>query len=99
MPHYDSTWDAITRIVADDGLKGLYAGMNGSLLGVASTNFAYFYWYTVARMLYIKSAKSTSPPPSMAVELAPRSSRRRPRPAIYHSRGRRHDPATDGQGR
>lgn len=70
MPHYASTWDAITRIVADDGLKGLYAGMNGSLLGVASTNFAYFYWYTVARTLYVKSAKSTAPPPSMAVELA-----------------------------
>ncbi|POR38453.1 Peroxisomal adenine nucleotide transporter 1 [Tolypocladium paradoxum] len=70
VPHYTSTWDAITRIVADDGLQGLYAGMNGSLLGVASTNFAYFYWYTVARTLYVKSAKSPAPPPSMAVELA-----------------------------
>lgn len=62
--------DAITRIVAEDGIQGLYAGMNGSLIGVASTNFAYFYWYTVARSLYVKSTKSQGPPPSMAVELA-----------------------------
>jgi hypothetical protein len=56
--------------VADDGIQGLYAGINGSLIGVASTNFAYFYWYTVARSLYIKSNKAPGPPPSMAVELA-----------------------------
>ncbi|KAK6851637.1 peroxisomal adenine nucleotide transporter 1 [Apiospora arundinis] len=45
-PHYTSTWDAIQKIVAADGLAGLYAGMEGALLGVASTNFAYFYWYS-----------------------------------------------------
>ncbi|KAI5460079.1 mitochondrial carrier domain-containing protein [Mariannaea sp. PMI_226] len=60
-PHYNSTWDAITRIVADDGLVGLYAGMNGALLGVASTNFAYFYWYSIVRTLYNKSAKGAQP--------------------------------------
>ncbi|GAB0146439.1 hypothetical protein EsHS_00006839 [Epichloe bromicola] len=68
-PHYNSTWDAISRIVAHDGIKGLYAGINGSLIGVASTNFAYFYWYTVARSLYVKSSK-TNGAPSIAVELA-----------------------------
>ncbi|KAG6124512.1 hypothetical protein E4U38_008427 [Claviceps purpurea] len=68
-PHYNSAWDAITRIVADDGLRGLYAGINGSLIGVASTNFAYFYWYTVARSLYIKSSRADGSP-SIAVELA-----------------------------
>ncbi|KAK2032767.1 mitochondrial carrier [Colletotrichum zoysiae] len=68
-PHYSSTWDALSKIVADDGLKGLYAGMSGSLLGVASTNFAYFYWYSVVRALYLRSAK-TSTPPSTVVELS-----------------------------
>lgn len=68
-PHYASTWDAITKIVQTDGLSGLYAGMNGSLLGVASTNFAYFYWYSVVRALYVRSAKSTAPP-STLVELS-----------------------------
>ncbi|KAG6004893.1 hypothetical protein E4U21_000620 [Claviceps maximensis] len=68
-PHYNSTWDAMSRIVTDDGVRGLYAGINGSLIGVASTNFAYFYWYTVARSLYIKSSKSVESP-SIAIELA-----------------------------
>ena len=68
-PHYTSTWDAISKIVAAEGLQGLYAGMNGSLLGVASTNFAYFYWYTVVRTLYTKWSKSTAAP-STAVELS-----------------------------
>lgn len=68
-PHYTSTWDAISRIVADDGIKGLYAGMNGSLIGVASTNFAYFYWYTIVRTLYLKS-RNTGANPSTVVELA-----------------------------
>ena len=68
-PHYDSTWDAISKIVADDGVKGLYTGMSGSLLGVASTNFAYFYWYSVVRALYFRSVKSAAAP-STAVELA-----------------------------
>ncbi|KDN60742.1 hypothetical protein CSUB01_08592 [Colletotrichum sublineola] len=68
-PHYSSTWDALSKIVADDGLKGLYAGMSGSLLGVASTNFAYFYWYSIVRSLYLRSAK-ISAPPSTLVELS-----------------------------
>jgi len=67
--HYTSTWDAISKIVADDGLIGLYSGMNGALIGVASTNFAYFYWYSVVRTLYISTQK-VSAPPSTAVELS-----------------------------
>lgn len=68
--HYTSTWNAISRIVAEEGIQGLYAGMNGSLVGVASTNFAYFYWYTVARALYIKSAGPSASAPSTAIELS-----------------------------
>jgi hypothetical protein len=68
-PHYDSTWDAISKIVAEDGIVGLYAGINGSLIGVASTNFAYFYWYSVVRTLYLSSQK-TPAPPSTVVELS-----------------------------
>jgi hypothetical protein len=51
--HYHSTWDAMTKIVQAEGLIGLYNGMAGSLIGVASTNFAYFYWYTVVRSFYL----------------------------------------------
>ncbi|KAF2732814.1 mitochondrial carrier [Polyplosphaeria fusca] len=67
--HYDSAIDAIAKIVKADGLAGLYAGMTGSLIGVASTNFAYFYWYTVVRSLYLSSRK-TSSAPGTAIELS-----------------------------
>ncbi|KAK3692390.1 mitochondrial carrier domain-containing protein [Podospora appendiculata] len=68
-PHYKGTWDAISHIAGVDGFAGLYAGMSGSLIGVASTNFAYFYWYSVVRTLYIKYNK-TSGNPSTVVELS-----------------------------
>jgi hypothetical protein len=64
--HYTSTWDAISKIVADDGILGLYNGMSGALIGVASTNFAYFYWYSVVRTLYISSKKVPTPPGTVA---------------------------------
>ncbi|EMR71488.1 hypothetical protein MGN70_010783 [Eutypa lata] len=68
-PHYASTWDAVSKIFADEGINGLYAGINGSLLGVASTNFAYFYWYSTVREFYFRSQKVPTPP-STAIELA-----------------------------
>jgi len=57
------------KIVTTEGFLGLYAGINGSLLGVASTNFAYFYWYSIVRTTYLKHAKSTAQP-STAIELS-----------------------------
>lgn len=64
--HYDSTWDAISKIVTDEGIIGLYAGIQGSLIGVASTNFAYFYWYSVVRTLYMSSKTLPKPPGTLA---------------------------------
>jgi Mitochondrial carrier protein len=55
--------------VAEEGLPGLYVGMAGTLIGVASTNFAYFYWYTIVRGLYISFSKTTKPA-NTAVELS-----------------------------
>lgn len=55
--------------MSSEGFLGLYAGINGSLIGVASTNFAYFYWYSVVRTSYIRYAKLTAQP-STAVELS-----------------------------
>lgn len=52
----------------DEGVLGLYTGINGALIGVASTNFAYFYWYTVVRTLYTASSRVPKPP-STAIEL------------------------------
>ncbi|KAG9666286.1 hypothetical protein KCU69_g14050, partial [Aureobasidium melanogenum] len=67
--HYEGTLHAINCIIEDEGLAGLYSGMVGSLLGVVSANFAYFYWYSSVRNLYL--SRATIPgPPSTAVELS-----------------------------
>ncbi len=67
--HYTSALDAIRKIMEDEGLLGLYSGINGSLIGVASTNFAYFYWYSVVRTLYI-SYQNLPKLPNTATELS-----------------------------
>ncbi|KAF7713486.1 Mitochondrial carrier protein [Penicillium ucsense] len=69
IEHYDGTVDAITKIAEKEGITGLYSGIAGSLLGVASTNFAYFYWYSVVRTLYMVSKKSSANP-GTAIELS-----------------------------
>lgn len=69
VERYESTLDAIMKITEKEGVSGLYAGIVGSLLGVASTNFAYFYWYSVVRTLYMASNK-TPKPPGTAIELS-----------------------------
>lgn len=61
--------DAIRKVIAHEGVSGLYAGIAGSLLGVASTNFAYFYWYTVVRSLYM-ARRTLQTPPGTAAELS-----------------------------
>ncbi|KHJ30948.1 putative peroxisomal carrier protein [Erysiphe necator] len=60
--YYKSTWDAILKIIDRNGVCGLYAGINGALIGVASTNFAYFYFYSIVRTFYMSSRKYSSPP-------------------------------------
>ncbi|KAL4938293.1 hypothetical protein BDV06DRAFT_201190 [Aspergillus oleicola] len=67
--HYKGTWDAIAKILDKEGVEGLYSGMAGSLIGVASTNFAYFYWYSVVRTLYM-STERLPKPPGTAIELS-----------------------------
>ena len=68
--HYTGTLHAIKSIVEDEGMHGLYSGLAGSLLGVASTNFAYFYWYSIVRTLYTTKVKPGVGPPSTAIELS-----------------------------
>lgn len=67
--HYTSTFDAISKIVDDEGITGLYSGINGALIGVASTNFAYFFWYSTIRAYYL-SSQTLPKPPSTAIELS-----------------------------
>ncbi|KAJ6023531.1 uncharacterized protein N7446_013896 [Penicillium canescens] len=50
--HYNNAADAIFRILREDGVSGLYNGLESSIAGTASMNFAYFYWSAVARSLH-----------------------------------------------
>merc|ERR1712000_282309 len=54
----------------DEGISGLYSGMVGSLLGVSSTNFAYFYWYSTVRTIYLSRLDKSGGKLSTAVELS-----------------------------
>ncbi|RKP12884.1 mitochondrial carrier domain-containing protein [Piptocephalis cylindrospora] len=49
---YKSTTDALVRTAREKGIQGLYAGLPAGMLGVVSTNFAYFYWYELLRGNY-----------------------------------------------
>lgn len=69
-PHYTGTMHAIGSIIEDEGLRGLYSGIFGSLLGVASTNFAYFYWYSTVRTIYFDKVQKSQKAPSTAIELS-----------------------------
>lgn len=60
--HHLTTWQTIKAIASTDGPSGLYFGVWGSLVGVASTNFAYFYWYSVVRELYLGVRQNVSAP-------------------------------------
>ncbi|CAG8500427.1 9368_t:CDS:2 [Racocetra fulgida] len=57
--YYESTIDAIRKMLKAEGILGLYTGLPSGLIGVASTNFTYFYWYSFIRTRY-QQARSTS---------------------------------------
>lgn len=52
--HYKSALDAIQQILKKEGITGLYSGLAGGLVGTASQNFAYFYWYSFVRAAWLK---------------------------------------------
>ncbi|KAF7177603.1 hypothetical protein CNMCM7691_005932 [Aspergillus felis] len=49
---YDNVLDAVSHVVQEEGISGLYRGLSSSILSTASMNFAYFYWSTKARTVY-----------------------------------------------
>ncbi|KND87653.1 Peroxisomal adenine nucleotide transporter 1 [Tolypocladium ophioglossoides CBS 100239] len=58
--HYKGTWHAILSILKDEGCLGLYHGLPVSSLGTASTNYAYFYWYSILRTLYLTKIQAST---------------------------------------
>ncbi|KAJ5591290.1 hypothetical protein N7450_005262 [Penicillium hetheringtonii] len=64
-------WNTVLKIIQEDGVQGLYHGLESSMLGTASMNFAYFYWSAVARTIYreILQARGLSGSNSIVKEL------------------------------
>ncbi len=57
---YKSVNDAFFKIYKEEGISGLYSGVWSSLVGTGSTNFAYFWWYSVVRTIHSKHAPSNN---------------------------------------
>lgn len=47
---------AVRRIVAREGVAGLYAGLDSAVFGISLTNFVYYYWYEWTRAFFEKAA-------------------------------------------
>ncbi|KAI1189285.1 mitochondrial carrier [Nemania serpens] len=47
---------AVKRIVAREGVAGLYSGLDSAVFGISVTNFVYYYWYEWTRAFFEKAA-------------------------------------------
>lgn len=48
---------AVQRIVAREGVTGLYAGLDSAVFGISVTNFVYYYWYEWTRAFFETAAQ------------------------------------------
>ncbi|KAI8187053.1 Peroxisomal membrane protein PMP47A [Colletotrichum sp. SAR11_239] len=48
---------AVQKIVAREGVSGLYSGLESALFGISVTNFVYYYWYEWTRAFFEKAAE------------------------------------------
>ncbi|KAK0552685.1 hypothetical protein OC846_001823 [Tilletia horrida] len=46
---------ALAKVAKEEGLSGLYAGLDSSLVGIGVTNFVYYYFYEATRDIILKS--------------------------------------------
>ncbi|KXH36794.1 hypothetical protein CSAL01_06068 [Colletotrichum salicis] len=48
---------AVQKIVAREGVSGLYSGLESALFGISVTNFVYYYWYEFTRAFFEAAAE------------------------------------------
>ncbi|KAJ3220600.1 hypothetical protein HK099_004153 [Clydaea vesicula] len=49
---YKGQLDAFKRILKEEGIPGLYSGLNSALFGIAITQGVYYYWYEKVKAIY-----------------------------------------------
>ncbi|KAI1341669.1 mitochondrial carrier [Xylariaceae sp. FL0016] len=47
---------SVRRIIAREGVSGLYAGLDSAVFGISVTNFVYYYWYEWTRAFFETAA-------------------------------------------
>lgn len=65
-----SLWEAISAVVRQEGARGLYQGLESSLIAVAISQGVYFYWYTALKRLAFRLKGSMTLDPVMNVAVA-----------------------------
>ncbi|KAK3834654.1 MAG: mitochondrial carrier domain-containing protein [Linnemannia elongata] len=56
---YKSGLDAVKKIVAKEGISGLYSGLDSALFGISLTNYCYYYFYEFTKSVIDKAQMST----------------------------------------
>ncbi|KAF9572848.1 hypothetical protein EC968_009413 [Mortierella alpina] len=56
---YKNALDAVKKIVAKEGVAGLYSGLDSALFGISLTNYCYYYFYELTKSIINKAQMST----------------------------------------
>jgi adenine nucleotide transporter 17 len=54
--------ETVRKIIAREGISGLYAGIESAMFGISVTNFVYYYWYEWTRAFFENAALKSGRP-------------------------------------